>query len=84
MQVDEAGRDDELVAVDDPRRAGRLELADRDDPPPLDGHVTDGRFAAAAVVDRPAAEDEVGFDGVGREERGQEEHRGGHKFPVSN
>ena len=43
-------------------------LPTRDDPVALDRDVADDRFGAAAVVDRAAAEDEIGRDGIGGEE----------------
>jgi hypothetical protein len=78
VQIDEAWSDNAIFAVDDTRRSGDLELADGDDLVAFDGDVADKGFAAAAVVQSASAEDEIGGDGVGGDERNREENRCGH------
>ena len=59
VDVDESRRDDQSADVDDaPRRA--VEPSDRDDAPVRDREIAGCRRRAAAVADRPAAQDHVG------------------------
>src|SRR5205085_7197804 len=86
VQVDEAGRDDQALAVEDARPVGDLELAQGDDPVAAERQVADHAGPAAAVVQGGAAEDDVGLDrGVGGEhgeegQGGEGEHGGFLRF----
>ena len=59
VQVDEAGAEHRARAVDDLRRLGEAEVADRRDPPVRDARRRRRRGGALARVDRGAADDEV-------------------------
>src|SRR4051812_1600269 len=63
VQIDEARRDDEPLALNHSRRAGELEPADGDNPIVLDGYVADDAVAIGTVVNRAAAKHQVGGDG---------------------
>src|SRR5262249_36067103 len=72
VQVDEAGGDDQAGAVEDLRLPGDGELADGDHAVALEGDVADLSGPAGAVVDGAAAQDQVGLDGVGGGEEGEQ------------
>src|SRR5205085_12117024 len=83
MQVNETRSDNQPFAIDDARRAGDYELAHGRDAVAFDGHIPNGAFGIAAVIDRSAAKDEVSRDRIGSDKRKGKYKCGGHRssFP---
>ena len=59
VRVDEARADDPPGGLDHALGALAVDVADRDDPPALDGHVAAERRGARAVDDQRVADEQV-------------------------